>query len=513
MNPRRSPTPTASLTVEPEKLSPTDVTDYWTQITAVAAILVASILAGYLAKQILERVRYGKNALSNLRGLKKAISAKNELTQRWLKRRRSANIHAIGVGKIDGANDYCIQVFVEDANGEMLEDPPTRLLPAEFRELPIVIYEMPRADFLNANEIDHARGGHDVLTGGISAANANLTGEFGTIGYFFRPNLFSRAKQAFLKNDVYLLSSAHVFADLSRAEKDDSDLIIQPSPGDSSSGRPVAELVDVSPIEFGGDVENPNFVDAAIARIDRRQAYSAEIPRIGAIRGFLRKESVTLRSDCQKFGRTTGYTRGRVFSIHLSIWVKYSARRTDALFKDQFLIVPTDRSSFVKGGDSGSLVVDDQNRAARTHLRRRPRKELAAIFRRRRSRRPRKHHYQPNPEDRILRRRQFDQRRDEGVWDQAGSITRRRYISLPNLHTSSKVVGSPSPRSSGRPTRAFDVYLLSHKGEKPMKNQTILNIWAFALLVISTAEISYGQAEYSNWLFEQGSKSSGTVLC
>ncbi|MBK7705484.1 MAG: hypothetical protein IPJ30_06805 [Acidobacteria bacterium] len=89
-------------------------------------------------------MRYGKNALSNLRGLKKAISAKNELTQRWLKKRRSANIHAIGVGKIDGTNDYCIQVFVEDANGEMLEDPPTRLLPAEFRELPIVIYEMPR---------------------------------------------------------------------------------------------------------------------------------------------------------------------------------------------------------------------------------------------------------------------------------------------------------------------------------------------------------------------------------
>ncbi len=363
LNARKPATPTASLTVEPEKLSPTEAADHWAPITAVAAILVASILAGYLAKQILERVRYGKNALSNLRGLRKAISAKNELTQKWLKKRKSANIHAIGVGKIDGTNEYCIQVFVENANGEMLEDPPTRLLPVEFRELPIVIYEMPRADFLCANEIDRARGGHDVVTGGISAANANLTGEFGTIGYFFRPNLLSRAKQAFLKNDVYLLSNAHVFADLSRVEKDDSDLIVQPSPGDSSSGRPVAELIDVSPIEFGGDVENPNFVDAAIARLDRRQAYSAEIPRIGAIRGFLRKESVTLRSDCQKFGRTTGYTRGRVFSIHLSIWVKYSARRTDALFKDQILIVPTDGSSFVKGGDSGSLVVDDQNRA------------------------------------------------------------------------------------------------------------------------------------------------------
>jgi Peptidase family S64 len=88
-----------------------------------------------------------------------------------------------------------------------------------------------------------------------------------------------------------------------------------------------------------------------------------EIPRIGKIGGYLKKEQVELRSSCQKFGRTTGYTQGKVFSIHLSIWVKYSAKSQEAFFKDQFLIIPTDNSSFVKSGDSGSLVADFENKA------------------------------------------------------------------------------------------------------------------------------------------------------
>ncbi|MBK8810792.1 MAG: hypothetical protein IPN69_08700 [Acidobacteria bacterium] len=148
------------------------------------------------------------------------------------------------------------------------------------------------------------------------------------------------------------------------------------------------------PIEFGGDVENPNFVDAAIARIDRRRAYSAEIPRIAApSTGFLRKRIRYPSVRLPKFGRTTGYTRGRVFSIHLSIWVKYSARRTDALFKDQFLIVPTDRSSFVKGGDSGSLVVDDEKSRGGDSSSR-ARKSSLQFSDVEEARRPRKHRYQ-----------------------------------------------------------------------------------------------------------------------
>lgn len=344
--------------------------DYLTISLAISAILVSLIFASFLAKHLFDKWKYGKNALNNLRGLKRAIGVKNELTEKWLRKRKSANIHAIGVGKIDGTNEYCIQVFVEDANGEMLEDPPTQLLPERYRNLPIFIYEMPRADFLsfrvNLEEdfsADETRRPHETLKGGISGANANLSNDFGTIGYFFRPNFIDDAMHIFLKKHVYLLSNSHVFADLTKNEKDDSDLIMHPSPGDPAASKAVAELYDYAPIIFGGDVENPNFVDAAIAKLFSGQTHSKEIAQIGKIRNYLSKEQVELRSNCQKVGRTTGYTRGKIFSIHLSIWVKYSAKGKEAFFKDQFLIIPTDKSSFVRGGDSGSLVVDDANNA------------------------------------------------------------------------------------------------------------------------------------------------------
>lgn len=307
-------------------------------------------------------MKYGNNAGKGLRSLKKAISAKNELTEKWLKKKKSANIHAIGVGKIDDTDNYCIQVFVEDASGEMLEDPPTQLLPAEFRDLPILIFEMPRADFLAA-DTHEARARHEVVKGGISAANSNLSGQVGTIGYFFRPNFVDRAVHIFLKNHVYLLSNAHVFGDVMGDVIGPNDLIVQPSPGDVGAKRAVATLFAKAPMSFDGDVEDPNIVDAAIAKLNHGIAHTLDIPGIGKIAGYLTKDQIDLRSECSKFGRTTGYTKGKVFSIHLSIWVKYSARGKEAFFSDQFLIVPTDGSSFVKGGDSGSLVTDQEKRA------------------------------------------------------------------------------------------------------------------------------------------------------
>ncbi|MBS1794316.1 MAG: hypothetical protein JSS81_10705 [Acidobacteria bacterium] len=359
----------ANTAGSPPFAAPAAVPDLLTPALVGAAILVVLALAAALAKRLFERRKYGRNALGNLRGLKRAVRAQNELAEKWLKKRRSGNIHAIGVGKIDATDDFCIQVFVEDARRDMLDDPPTRLLPAEYRSLPIVVYEMPRADFLSLGLDERAaettldpRRPHEILCGGLSGGNVNLAGEAGTIGYFFRPNLLDSAAHVFLKKHVYLLSNAHVFADLRRAAKDETDLVVQPAPGETQSLRAVAGLYDYAPIRFDGDVENPNFIDAAIARIFGGQSYRPEIPRIGKIADHLPKESVELRAECRKFGRTTGYTEGRVFSIHLSIWVKYSARG-EAFFKDQFLILPARGGSFVRHGDSGSLLVDRENRA------------------------------------------------------------------------------------------------------------------------------------------------------
>lgn len=364
-----SPTQLTTITTIEEIQKPNQ-TDYAGLIFPVLAAILAITIALILSKNLFNKWKYGKNALNNLGSLKKAICVKNELTNKWLKKRRSANIHAIGVGKIDETDDYCIQVFVDDANAEMLENPPTQLLPKEYQDFPIVIFEMPRAEFLgllgnhdSKFTADNARQSHSILRGGISSANANLTSEFGTIGYFFKPNFVNQAVSLWLKKHLYLLSNSHVFSDLSKTECDKSDMILHPSPGESAASKSVAQLYKSVPILFGGDVENPNYVDASIAKLHSEQEYIQEIPRIGKIVDFLKKEQVELRSVCHKFGRTTGYTQGKIFSIHLSIWVKYAAGAKEALFKDQFLIIPTDGSSFVKSGDSGSLVADFENKA------------------------------------------------------------------------------------------------------------------------------------------------------
>jgi hypothetical protein len=341
---------------------------YPLQFAAVFIVLAILLTTSFLLKKIYDAVKYGKNAANNLKSLKRVIGVKEELAGKWLKKRKSARIHAIGVGYIEGTKNYCVQVFV-DGQGQMLEDPPTNLLPEQYRKFPIVIYEMPRAEFMSDLEDNEdfspsrARVPYDVLLGGISGANANLSSDCGTLGYFFRPNFIDKALSLWQKKDIYLLSNSHVLADLSKAEPDDGDLILQPSPGESSSGKSVAELQRVAPIIFGGDVEQPNFVDAAIAKIHQGQRYQAYIPKIGKVFDYLKKNQVELKSKCHKFGRTTGYTQGEIFSIHLSIWVKYPAKSAEAFFKDQFLIIPTAENEFVKKGDSGSLLVDKESKA------------------------------------------------------------------------------------------------------------------------------------------------------
>lgn len=318
-----------------------------------------------VAKKLFDKWKYGGNAAQNLRALKNAISVKQELSGKWMMRKRkNQNLHAIGVGKIGKTGGYCIQLFVENANGEMPDNPPIELLPARYRKFPFVIYEMPRAEFLAGGESSEnkAKERHETIIGGISGANTNLTNEYGTIGYFCAPTILRPIGK--FRKEVYLLSNSHVFADLNKTEKDDKDLIQQPSPGENRKSNFIASLENYVPIQFDNDTENPNYVDAAIAKLFRNKKHELEIPVIGKIADCLTRDRVELGQKCQKFGRTTGYTEGLIFSIHLSIWIRYAATRQESLFTEQFLIVPSGaHNDFIKGGDSGSLVADYENRA------------------------------------------------------------------------------------------------------------------------------------------------------
>lgn len=358
-----SPRPTSEIPAIPENPAAAEVANAGNlSYLALVLVLIFALLIGSLVgKKLFEKWKYGTNAI-NLRALKEAMALKEDLAGKWLKKRKSQNIHAIGVGKISGTENYCIQLFVENANGQMPDNPPIDLLPERFRKYPIVIYEMPRAEFITENSRSRAREAHDTIIGGISGANANLSNEYGTIGYFCVPTILHPIRK--FHREVYLLSNSHVFANLSNVEKTAKDLIQQPSPGEYKKSKFIASLENFVPIKFDNDTDDPNFADAAIAKIFRGKRHKLEIPVIGKINDFVSRDRVEIRQNCRKFGRTTGYTEGQIFSIHLSIWIRYASTGQESFFKEQFLIVPADtHENFIQGGDSGSLLVDYDTKA------------------------------------------------------------------------------------------------------------------------------------------------------
>jgi hypothetical protein len=229
---------------------------------------------------------------------------------------------------------------------------------------------MPMAVFLSDPnpppliEPDHFSHGirepQEVIIGGISGANTNLTGQSGTIGYFC-----TRRTKLPRRKEIHLLSNSHVFADLRKTTVDDSDLIMQPSPGETAANRPIGVLVNFSTLKFDTGIEEPNHVDAAIAKLWEPQRHNPVIPLIGGVRGYVEKKNIELGEAVRKFGRTTGYTEGTVFSIYLDIWIRYDRTGQSAFFQNQILIEPAlpQFTKFVSKGDSGSLVLDAEQHA------------------------------------------------------------------------------------------------------------------------------------------------------
>jgi hypothetical protein len=243
-------------------------------------------------------------------------------------------------------------------------------LPNNYRGVPVVPIEMPMAGFLSnecpgsletSHKYPHCiRERQEVIIGGISGAHTNLSGQSGTIGYFC-----TRKSKLPRRKEVHLLSNRHVFADLWKTKVDNADLIVQPSPGEPASNRPIGTLVSFSALKFDNNLNEPNYVDAAIAKLWAPLAHKPLIPLIGTVKGYVATKDVEVGEAVRKFGRTTGYTEGKIFSIYLDIWIRYDRTGQSAFFKDQFLIDPDllQFTKFVSGGDSGSLLVDADQHA------------------------------------------------------------------------------------------------------------------------------------------------------
>jgi hypothetical protein len=342
---------------------------YFDEVTAlIAAVALAWLVWLVIQRYLRRRALRRPSGRGNDKALERVVKIKNELSARYLRPGFSRKIHAVGIGLVEASDQFCIQIFLNDAAEEIWEGAGAATLLDTYRDVPVVPIATPAAGFLSESAPagvtatafpNGIRAYQDVIIGGISGANTNLTGQSGTIGYFC-----TRKSKLPRRKEIHLLSNSHVFVDLRKAAVDDGDFITQPSPGEPASNRPIGVLVDFAPLKFDGDIKDPNYVDAAIARLWGPQRHNPTIPMIGGVRGYVQKKEIELGEVVRKFGRTTGYTEGRVFSIYLDIWIRYDRTGQSAFFKNQVLIEPlAAHVKFVSKGDSGSLVVDAEQNA------------------------------------------------------------------------------------------------------------------------------------------------------
>lgn len=207
--------------------------------------------------------------------------------------------------------------------------------------------------------------------GGVSIGHKDITA--GTLGCLVQKN-----------GKRYILSNNHVLANSNAA--DIGDAILQPGPYDGGQDPHdrIALLSEFVPIEFaGGGSDCPiakgtagflnalaaiigsksrlqpvrlaaageNKVDCAIAEPTDQSFVSSEILEIGNISGVAEG---SLGMNVKKSGRTTALTTGSIQQIDVTVQVSYGDKT--ATFVDQLMA-----GNMSQGGDSGSVVLDEQN--------------------------------------------------------------------------------------------------------------------------------------------------------
>ncbi|MGV6935540.1 hypothetical protein ACWA2B_08475 [Paenibacillus sp. CMM36] len=191
----------------------------------------------------------------------------------------------------------------------------------------------------------------DPLIGGIEIGPSREINGFvysGTLGAIVRKG----------NGDIYALSNFHVMGVDGLWKK--GDQLLQPSKahGGASPADLIGELDDASLSE---KINHQNkHVDAAISTVKNRLA-SAEILNIGKVKGTA---AATLNSKVRKQGRTTDLTYGFVDGIEGTVMIDYGDGLDLVTLRNQIRIIPDldKNTSFSKSGDSGSVIVDEQNR-------------------------------------------------------------------------------------------------------------------------------------------------------
>lgn len=249
------------------------------------------------------------------------------------------NVNGVGIGyKVTNGIDtgiLCLKVFVEKKVDENTLQKDERI-PKFYNGIMTDVYEAGKIEALaNTTKVRPAPGGVSIGVAG--------TGTVGTLGC-----LVSKGAGTGLK--TYVLSNNHVIA-LSNTAPIGS-LILQQGQGDGGAnpGDGIANLSNFIPVNYSG---GNNTVDCAIAEVINTSLVTPSIITIGNITGIA---AAVINDFVQKSGRTTGYTTGTITAVNVTSNVNFGSFGT-ATFIHQ--IAATKMSD---PGDSGSIVLDNQNR-------------------------------------------------------------------------------------------------------------------------------------------------------
>lgn len=312
---------------------------------------------------------------------KKVIDAKNKHEKKLLNRK---GVVGVGMGykvcqNIPTDRESVVVLVEKKVPSAQLSK--NEAIPGEIDGVPTDVIEVGKIVALDVDPTKKYR----PAPGGVSIGHYAITA--GTLGCVVK------------KNGVrHILSNNHVLANSNSARI--GDPIYQPGPYDGgTSSDKIATLAQFIPIDMGGDNPPPppppdedggdswcpianvfakivnfctkaigskysivvkkqsadNYVDCALALPINDSDVLDSIDRIGLVAGV--NSNPVLALPLKKMGRTTVYTEDVIKAIGVSVNVDYGSGRV-ALFKDQLLAGPMSA-----GGDSGSLVLDEDNNA------------------------------------------------------------------------------------------------------------------------------------------------------
>lgn len=285
----------------------------------------------------------------NMERFRAAVEVQNRHTERL---KRIPGVVGIGTG-IGASGHPVISVFTRRAGlpgiPESLDGVPVRVKVTGM----FIAFSDPTARFDRPVPI------------GVSTGHPDITA--GTIG----------ARVIDAQGNVYALSNNHVYANQNEASIGDSALQPGAYDGGSYPTDEIGELCDYEPIDFS--LFGSNTMDAAIVCTTPGEVGTATLsegygtPNSAIFGdsdedGYFDDENALLDLQVQKFGRTTGLTHGIVTEINVTTAVCYANCSNQffavlAWFDDQILISGINAEPFSLGGDSGSLVVtDDENK-------------------------------------------------------------------------------------------------------------------------------------------------------